>query len=172
MTRQGKFYWNISLFLLSRPSPIILFITLNLGFYINVELKWRLIINYCCLLLFVNVYISFDRQYPLPLLANSGKRIHFISKFRSSSHDLDRFLENFGDWLGWVLQNVADRQWHVSIFIYTSTIREGSSNTRKTYVIFTKYMLFVLNPTWNFSKCRSGPTCTVFQKILSQSSAK
>ena len=41
-----------------------------------------------------------EKEYPLPLLANSGKRNHFVSKFRFSSHDLDRFLENFGDWLG------------------------------------------------------------------------
>ena len=26
-------------------------------------------------------------------------------------------------------------------------------------------MLFVLNPTWNFSKYRSGPTCTVLNAL-------
>ena len=31
----------------------------------------------------------------------------------------------------------------------------------KTYVIFTKNMLFVLKSTWNFSKYRSGPPCTL-----------
>ena len=40
-----------------------------------------------------------------------------------------------------------------------SWIQDGSSFTQKAYVIWRKNMPFVLNPTWNFSKYRSGPTC-------------
>ena len=72
--------------------------------------------------------------------------------------------------LMWKFIRLLDALWR-PLFLATKSSRSqlrtsskldsgGSSFTQKAYVISTKNMPFVLNPTWNFSKYRSGPTCT------------